>query len=268
MQPIGVRTRAVSVRKFPYMAQCSADPHPLDSDWLMTDLRPLRRNNRAIQYGDRCFSSVIFSVISTRFLVKMSTDRGIKQSTAKAYGTRKRTRLEQMKYAREQRQKSTNIAGDIAVASGSGTASSGSVVVVEGGVAEPGEIDVCAGADDDDSVSEPSIASSSQTDVADDGEPRQPVTDDSCLFVQVSSLKKLVENLPCPVCQGDLTVVVIDKSKGPVVGFRTECTTCGHVCSETLSSGRIGNRGSRSPFATTRRMVAGTMDCGVGFSGL
>ena len=268
MQPIGVRTRAVSVRKFPYMAQCSADPHPLDSDWLMTDLRPLRRNNRAIQYGDRCFSSVIFSVISTRFLVKMSTDRGIKQSTAKAYGTRKRTRLEQMKYAREQRQKSTNIASDIAVASGSGTASSGSVVVVEGGVAEPGEIDVCAGADDDDSVSEPSIASSSQTDVADDGEPRQPVTDDSCLFVQVSSLKKLVENLPCPVCQGDLTVVVIDKSKGPVVGFRTECTTCGHVCSETLSSGRIGNRGSRSPFATTRRMVAGTMDCGVGFSGL
>ncbi|KAI0222670.1 eIF-2-alpha kinase activator GCN1 [Lamellibrachia satsuma] len=151
-----------------------------------------------------------------------------------------------------------------------GTASSGSVVVVEGGVAEPGEIDVCAGADDDDSVSEPSIASSQtdEPDVAYDGEPRQPVTDDSCLFVQVSSLKKLVENLPCPVCQGDLTVVVIDKSKGPVVGFHTECTTCGHVCSETLSSGRIGNRGSRSPFATTRRMVAGNMDCGVGFSGL
>ncbi|KAI0207795.1 hypothetical protein LSAT2_007538 [Lamellibrachia satsuma] len=201
----------------------------------------------------------------------MPTDRGIKQSTTKAYGTRKRTRLAQMKYAREQRQKSTNIAGDIAVASGSGTASSGSVVVVEGGVAEPGEIDVRAGADDDDSVNEPSIASSSQTDepdVADDGEPRQPVTDDSCLFVQVSSLKKLVENLPCPVCHEDLTVVVIDKSKGPVVGFRTECTTCGYVCSETLSSGRIGNRGSRSPFATTRRMVAGTMDCGIGLSGL
>ena len=177
MQPIGVRTRAISVRKFPYMAQCSADPHPLDVDWLMTDLRPLRRNNRAIQYGDRCFSSVI----STRFLVKMQTDRGVKQSTTKSYGTRKRTRLAQMKYAREQRQKSTNIAGDIAVASG--TASSGSVVVVEGGVAEPGEIDVC---DDHDSVSEPSIASSSRTDepdVADDGEPQQPVTDDSCLFV-------------------------------------------------------------------------------------
>ena len=56
------------------------------------------------------------------------------------------------------------------------------MVVVEGGIAEPGEIDVCAGADDHDSVSEPSIASSSQTDepdVADDGEPRQPATDDS-----------------------------------------------------------------------------------------
>ncbi|KAI0220451.1 putative N-acetylgalactosaminyltransferase 9 [Lamellibrachia satsuma] len=169
------------------------------------------------------------------------------------------------------RQRSTNIAGDIAMASGSGTASSGSVVVVEGGVAEPGEIDVCAGTDDHDSVSEPSIASSPQTDdpdVADDVEPRQPVTDDSCLFVQVSPLKKLVENLLCPVCQGNLTVVVIDKSKGAVVGFRIQCTTCEHVCSKTLSSGRIGNRGSRSPFATTRRMVAGTMDCGVGFSGL
>ena len=173
-----------------------------------------------------------------------------------------------MKYVREQRQESTNIASYSAVTSGSGTASSSSIVVVEGGVAEPGEIDVCARADDHDSVSEPSIASASQTDEDDDDEPRQHVTDDSCLFVQVSSLKKLVENFPCPVCQGDLTVVVIDKSKSSVVGFHTECTTCGHVCSETLSSGRIGNRGSQSPFATMRRMVAGTMDCGVGFSDL
>ena len=54
---------------------------------------------------------------------------------------------------------------------------------------------------------------------------------------------------------------------GPVIGFRTECTSCSHVFSETLSSGKIGDRGSQSPFVTTRRLVAGTMDCGVGFSG-
>ena len=83
------------------MAQCSADPHPLDSYYLMADLRPLRRNSKAIQYGDRYFSSVIFSVISTRFLFKMPKDRGVKQSTTRSYGTRKRTRLAQLKSAQE-----------------------------------------------------------------------------------------------------------------------------------------------------------------------
>ena len=86
------------------------------------------------------------------------------------------------------------------------------------------------------------------------------MTDDSCLFVQVASLKNVVKNIPCPICQGDLTVVVVDKKKGPVVGLRTEYTSCSHVFSETLSSGKIGDRGSQSPFATTRRLVAGTMD--------
>ena len=111
-----------------------------------------------------------------------------------------------------------------------------------------------------------SSSQSDQPDVDDDGEVRPPVTDDSCLFVQVASLKNVAKNIPCPICQGDLTVVVVDKKKGPVVGLRTECTSCGHVFSETLSSGKIGDRGSQSPFATTRRLVAGTMDCGDGFS--
>ena len=48
------------------------------------------------------------------------------------------------------------------------------------------KLDVCAAPGDTHSVSEPSIASSSQSDqpdVDDDGEVRLPVTDDSCLFV-------------------------------------------------------------------------------------
>ena len=201
----------------------------------------------------------------------MPTDREETQRVPTGYGTRKRSRLAQLKYAREQRRKSTDITGggDSAVASGSGVAASrasGSMAV-----AESEDVDVCAGSGDTHSVSEPSIASPSQSDqpdVDDDGEVRPPVTDDSCLFVQVASLKNVVKNIPCPICQGDLTVVVVDKKKGPVVGLRTECTSCGHVFSETLSSGKIGDRGSQSPFATTRRLVAGTMDCGVGFSGL
>ena len=214
----------------------------------------------------------------------MPRDRGVKRSTTKAYGSRKQSRQAQLKSAREKQQKSTNIAS----------------VVVSESYTESGEIEVCAGAGDQQAgnvgaviqppiassskvgavVVEPAIASSSKRKFDlmnkesddesgdDDGEPHPPVTDDSCLFVQVATLKKLVRNLPCPVCQGDLTVVVIDKHKGPVVGFRTVCTVCENVCSETLSSERIGNRPSRAPFATTRRMVAGTMDTGVGFSGL
>ena len=94
------------------------------------------------------------------------------------------------------------------------------------------------------------------------------MTDDSCLFVQVASLKNIVKDILCPICQGDKTIVIVDKKKGPVVGLRIECTSCGHVLSEMLSSGKLGDRGSQSPFATTRRMVAGTMDCGIGFTGL
>ena len=170
---------------------------------------------------------------------------------------------------REQRRKSTDITGggDSAVASGCGmaaTQASGSMAIAE-------DVDVCTGPGDMHSVSEPSIELSSQSDQADvddDGEVRPPVKDDSCLFVQVASLKNVVKNILCPICQGDLTVVVVDKKKGLVVGLRTECTSCGHIFSETLSSGKIGDRGSQSPFATTRRLVAGNVDCGVGFSGL
>ena len=39
------------------------------------------------------------------------------------------------------------------------------------------------------------------------------------------------------------------------------------MCDETRS-GQMGNRSSRSPSATTRCMVAGTRDSGVGFNGL
>ena len=70
------------------------------------------------------------------------------------------------------------------------------------------------------------------------------MTNDRYLFVQVASLKNIVKDIPCPICQGDLTVVVVDKKKGTVVGLRTECTFCGHVFSETLSSGKLGDCGS------------------------
>ena len=82
----------------------------------------------------------------------------------------------------------------------------------------------------------------------------------------MSALKKLVHHLLCPNCNTQtLTVDVVDKGHGPVLGLCTECTECLEVCDETLSSERMGNRSSRSPFVTTRRMVAGTMDSGVRF---
>ena len=111
----------------------------------------------------------------------MLTDGEQTQRIPTGYGTRKHSRLAQLKYAREQRRKSTDITGgiDSAVASGSSMAAlraSGSMAV-----AESEEVDVCTGPGDTHSVSEPSIASSSQSDqpdVDDDGEVRLPVTDD------------------------------------------------------------------------------------------
>ena len=82
-------------------------------------------------------------------------------------------------------------------------------------IAESGNVNVYAGPGDQHSVGEPSIASSSQ------------------------SGQNIVKDIPCPICQGDLTVVVVDK-KGPVVRLRTECTSCGHIFSETLSSCKLG----------------------------
>ncbi|KAI0225563.1 hypothetical protein LSAT2_023700 [Lamellibrachia satsuma] len=62
-----------------------------------------------------------------------------------------------------------------------------------------------------------------------------PVTDDSCLFMQILSLKNMVKNLPCPNGQGAfLMVEVIDVQKGPVVALRSVCGGCQHVCSEML----------------------------------
>ena len=118
----------------------------------------------------------------------MPTDREETQRIPTGYGTRKRSRLAQLKYVREQRRKSTYITGgiDSAVASGSAASrASGSMAVT-------------------------SSSQSDQPDVDDDGEVRPPVTDDSCLFVQVASLKNVVKNISCLICQGDLTVVVID----------------------------------------------------------
>ena len=116
----------------------------------------------------------------------MLTDREETQRIPIGYGTRKHSRLAQLKYAREQRRKSIDITGgiDSAVVSGSGMAAlraSGSMAI-----AESEDVDVCTGPGDTHSVSEPSIASSSQSDqpdVDDDGEVRLPVTDNSCLFV-------------------------------------------------------------------------------------
>ena len=158
----------------------------------------------------------------------MAINREEKQRIATCYATRKRSRLAQLKYAREQRRKPTGITGgrDSAVASGSDVAPgpSGSMAV-----AEPGDVDVCTEPGAQHSVGEPSIASSSQSDQRDvdgDGEVRPPLTDDSCLFGHVASLKIIVKNIPFPICQGHLTVVVVDKTEGPVVGLRNGCTSC------------------------------------------
>ena len=131
----------------------------------------------------------------------MPMDHEEKQRIPTGYGTRKRSRLAQLKYAHEQRRKSTDITGggDSAMAIGSGmaaTKASGSMAVTESE-----DVDVCTGSGDTHSYSELSIASSSQSDqpdVDDHGEDRPPMTDDSCLFVQVASLKNVVKNILCP----------------------------------------------------------------------
>ena len=65
-------------------------------------------------------------------MFEMPRDRGVKRSTMKAYRSRKRSRLAQLKSAREKQKKSTNIAGG---------------VVCEI-YTEMGEIEVCTGAGD------------------------------------------------------------------------------------------------------------------------
>ena len=65
-------------------------------------------------------------------MFEMPRDRGVKRSTMKAYRLRKRSRLAQLKSAREKQQKSTNIAGGVVCES----------------YTEMGEIEVCTGAGD------------------------------------------------------------------------------------------------------------------------
>ena len=139
-------------------------------------------------------------------MFEMPGDRGVKRSTTKVYGSRKRSRLAQLKSVREKQTKSTNIAG----------------MVMSESYTEMGEIELCTGAGDQQTgnvgaviqpplpptnatpsnvgavVVEPTITSSSkkkfdlmnkESDADDDGEPHPPVTDDSCLFVQVASYR-------------------------------------------------------------------------------
>ena len=63
-------------------------------------------------------------------MFEMPGDRGVKRSTTNVYGSRKRSRLAQLKSAREKQQKSTNFAG----------------VVVSESYTEMGEIELCTGA--------------------------------------------------------------------------------------------------------------------------
>ena len=84
-------------------------------------------------------------------MFEMPRDRGVKRSTTKVYGSRKRSRLAQLKFAREKQQKSTNIAS----------------VVVSESYSEPCETEVCAGTGDQQAgnvgaVIQPPIASSSK----------------------------------------------------------------------------------------------------------
>ena len=107
-----------------------------------------------------CFASDWIWFIHALF-VNMPMDREEQRQTATGYGARKRSRLAQLKYVREQRRKPADITRgrDGAVAKGSGMApeTSGSMAVTESG-----DVDVCAEPGDQHSVGKPSITSSSQ----------------------------------------------------------------------------------------------------------
>ena len=229
-----------------------------------------------------------------------------KQSTRKRYASTQTSRAKQLRTAREKKgtcveagspgcstgaaSVSSIVAGGSATASGSragdrparrvdvpdpacaSSSSSRKFVQLAKVAGIAGGVCVDSSSSDSDGTDSDSTDSDSDTDSG--GPQLRPgqgvsLTDDSCIFVQVSALKKLVRHLFCPNCNTQtLTVDVVDKGNGPVLGLCTVCTECLQVCDETLSSDRMGNRSSRVPFATTRRMVAGTMDSGVGFSGL
>ena len=66
-----------------------------------------------------------------------------------------------------------------------------------------------------------------------------------------------------------LAIRAVDHRLGAVCVFETYCTACGAVINTTFSSDRMdGSKSSRVPFVVTRRLVAASMDMGVGHSGI
>ena len=83
-------------------------------------------------------------------------------------------------------------------------------------------------------------------------------------------LSALVKGLLCLVCHVDaLAIRAVDHRLWAVCVFETYCTACGAVINNTFSSDRMdGFKSSRVPFVVTRRLVAASMDMGVGHSGI
>ena len=62
---------------------------------------------------------------------------------------------------------------------------------------------------------------------------------------------------------------VIDRRLGLVAAMETFCTGCNTVVNSTLSSDRIeGSTSGNMPFFTVRQAIVGSIDMGVGHSGL
>ncbi|KAI0241017.1 hypothetical protein LSAT2_003196, partial [Lamellibrachia satsuma] len=151
--------------------------------------------------------------------------RGKKETTKRVNNTGRRSRASQLQAARGNRRKATFAAVDLEAVTGDLPRSQpGSVSVTDRHGAGGSALNVTASSskrkfDMMCAASSASSGDSDDVDVTSDhrdsddpgANTRSPVTDDSCLFVQVSSLKNIVKNLPCPNCQGAfLTVEIID----------------------------------------------------------
>ncbi|KAI0238084.1 hypothetical protein LSAT2_011300 [Lamellibrachia satsuma] len=198
---------------------------------------------------------VFFHGTSSISAFKLSTNLG-KDCVKKQRTSRIRSRAKQLRAAREQHQQ--RISFDVNNANGeTGAAGGGNVVVVDSvdivhTVAEPvvssssstkRRFDLLDGAQmpavDTDSVESSSVNSdgdrmsesdkSDESDITDTDsaesssdpvpEAECPVTDDSCIIMQVSALRNIVRG-------PSLTVVVTDARKGPVVMLLAVCVDC------------------------------------------